>query len=425
MKTSSNREQQLFLVTGGAILFLIMAVVVFNMISTPGSAPEEVEEAQPRSKVHTAEAQTAESAKGPNDAWNINIGSGGTNQPLPQTQDNAVYLSPKEIRPPGDTQHEAAPGPGSELLGKSRQLLEPGPAKQGLVEDKDRKIPHPGQNKTASLNRDPGALEAARLDAESEPGGAVSHAPVEKPGNKPPLPVKTPKASAERPETSPEPPKVPLSARTTEVRPEPPKASSSAKNAETRPEPPRIPLAARTTETRAETPKTPIAPKTTEAARSEPAKTLPTPKTSETRPESPKAARASKPADTDTTDYSEAISQVIARQLGEGQVPEKPAATARSPGVTKPAASPSSGSSYQIQIAAFATADKAKAMADRLGSLMFQGRRMPVNQSNATVSGKTYFRVRAGPFSNRNNAEAALQFLGQKAGVSGSIVGQD
>jgi cell division septation protein DedD len=41
MKASPNREQQLFLITGGVILLLILAVVIFNMVRSPSITVEE------------------------------------------------------------------------------------------------------------------------------------------------------------------------------------------------------------------------------------------------------------------------------------------------------------------------------------------------------------------------------------------------
>ncbi len=356
MKTSSNREQQLFLVTGGAILFLILAVVVFNMISTPSAVPEK--HVEPVSKVLTAESQTAEATQETHDAWKINIGP-GINPPAPQNQDNTVYLTPREIQTP--TQAQAEPDPATapttaiDPLGKSRQMLESTP-----------------------------------VTANAEP---KTTAPAPK------TPPMEPKATAPAPKT-------------------PPATSrAAAVPAPTRPEP----------EARHQAEK-PVAEKPINKQQPAPVKEQPAPvkvvKAPEKPvppPEPPKAAQAPK------TDYSEAIAQVIAKQFN----PSETAAAKRTvpskqqpPETSKPPAT-SSGSSYQIQIASFSTSEKAKALADRVGAVVFQGRRMPVNQSSITVNGKSYFRVRAGPFVNRNNAEAALQALSQKAGVSGSIQAQD
>ncbi|MEO5327896.1 MAG: SPOR domain-containing protein [Magnetococcus sp. THC-1_WYH] len=350
MKTSSNREQQLFLVTGGAILFLILAVVVFNMISTPSAVPEK--HVEPVSKVLTAESQTAEATQEPHDAWKINIGP-GVNPPAPQSQDNTVYLTPREIQTPTQAQAEsdpaAAPATAIDPLGKSRQMLESTPV---------------------VANAEPKATAPA-----------------------PKTPSMEPKATAPAPKT-------------------PPVATNhaAAAPAPTRPEP----------EARHQAEK-PVAEKPINKQQPAPVKVVKAPEKPVPPPEPPKAAQAPK------TDYSEAIAQVIAKQFN----PSETAAAKRTvpskqqpPEVSKPPAT-SSGSSYQIQIASFSTSDKAKALADRVGAVVFQGRRMPVSQSNITVNGKSYFRVRAGPFVNRNNAEAALQALSQKAGVSGSILAQD
>ncbi|MBF0273235.1 MAG: SPOR domain-containing protein [Magnetococcales bacterium] len=64
MKASPNREQFLFLVTGGIILVLILMVVVFNMVRTPGDLIAE-KETQPTPKVKVGD-RTADSNKS---AW--------------------------------------------------------------------------------------------------------------------------------------------------------------------------------------------------------------------------------------------------------------------------------------------------------------------------------------------------------------------
>lgn len=357
MKTSSNREQQLFLVTGGAILFLILVVVVFNMISTPNAVLEK--DVEPISKVLTAEPQIAEAAKNTDDAWRINIGP-GTNLPAPQNQDNTVYLAPKEIHTP--TQTEPDPTTSVDPLGKSRQMLEPTPAPTPAIVE---------QKATAPAAKTPpiATNHTATVPAPTRPEPEAHRPSAEKPVNKQPVPVKVAKV-----------PEKPLPP------PEPPKATQVSKIEQ--PAPVKV----------VKVPEKPLAP-----------------------PEPPKVAQAPK------TDYSEAIAQVIAKQFNQAETAAaKRAAPPKQqpPEASKPAAA-ASGSSYQIQIASFSTADKAKALADRVGAVTFQGRRMPVNQSSITVGGKSYFRVRAGPFVNRNNAEAALQALSQKAGVSGSILAQD
>ncbi|HIJ85261.1 MAG TPA: hypothetical protein HPQ00_13795 [Magnetococcales bacterium] len=368
MKTSSNREQQLFLVTGGAILFLILAVVVFNMISAPSPVPEEI--TQPISKVHTAEPQIPEAGKEGSDPWRINVGPGSV-LPVQQNPDNTVYLAPKEIQPP------PAAAAGSKItedpLGKSRQLLNPAAAPNPGQNEATKPSPNPSataQNKTNAGN--PGA--APPPEAAAHPGNAVQPArpAVEKPSNKQP-PVKTAKVP-EKTVVHPEP--------TTKV-----------------PEKPVI----------------------------HPEQTVKVTEKAVIRPEPPRATQTAKAPPTSRPDYSEAIAQVIARQYSAAETAPsgKPAPAAKQPTPTKSAAVASAGSSYQIQLGSFATTDRAQALADRINAVPFQGRRIPVNLSSVTLNGKTVVRVRAGPFVNRNNAEAALQAISQRAGVPGSIVAQD
>ncbi|MBF0145785.1 MAG: SPOR domain-containing protein [Magnetococcales bacterium] len=389
MKTSSNREQQLFLVAGGAILFLILAVVVFNMISTPSPVPEEL--AKPISKVNIADAQIAAAVKEANNPWKINNES-NTILPEAPPPDNSVYLAPKEVRLPSQSGSEAAADP----LGNARQLLEPTPALPPGPGNNVAKPPAAHNPSNVPAHNDV-AVEPARTEAEPHPATATP-APrpqqVEKPVNKQQQPSPT--------------------------------MSAPAKTVK--------PVAAIP-------PATPAAPQATvhepanKAARVTTPQVIPEPANKTTRVASPQvippnepqkpAQPTTKPAPAAKIDYSEAITQVIARQFNQAETSGaakptvKPTTATASPAPVKP-----SGSSFQIQIASFATADKAKMMADKVGSVTFQGRRMPVSQTSATVSGKTYFRVRAGPFVSRNNAEAALQSLGQ-AGIAGSIVSLD
>ncbi|MBF0110731.1 MAG: SPOR domain-containing protein [Magnetococcales bacterium] len=394
MKTSSNREQQLFLVTGGAILFLILAVVVFNMISAPSPVPEE--HAEPVSRVHTAESQLATAVSETREPWKV------VPEPVaPPTNDATAAVPPPEqaeelaphavqlpSAPNGATVSETTTDP----LERARRMLEPTPPATASVTKaappvattkqtvpttaaKPIVVPHPPATLPGSVppRQAPGAqavhAETFPAVAATEPRPAATtpqatrqgteKQPVEKPVTKTPPPVKTVKI-ADRPIV-------------------PPEAPVKATKAIERPTP--------TVET---------------VRQAQPVKTPPPAK----------------------VDYSEELTQEIARQFGAEAATTSTKPTAKPVVTAKSAPSPSGGSRFLIQIASFATTDKAKSMADRVGSVVSQGRRIPVSQVNATVSGKSYFRVRAGPFANRAGAEAALQALGQ-AGIGGSIVSLD
>ncbi|MBF0414321.1 MAG: SPOR domain-containing protein [Magnetococcales bacterium] len=390
MKTSSSREQQLFLITGGAILFLILAVVVFNMISTPSPVSEVA--TLPASKVQSAENKVAEVAKGSsNDAWKINLGAAKETPPASQDLANTVLLAPKEVVPPVTESAES----GADPLGKARQMLEsaPGGAKagQGNAAKSHAASPNSGSAAAAGAtvwNRDPGTLESARkeMEAASTPEQSA-HSPTIKPvAKQTPPPVKVAKVPekmdrAEKPEKTEKPEKL-----------EKPEKIEKPERTATPPEPPKPVQAVKPAQ-------------------------------------APKPVQPAKPVQAAKADYSEALTQVIAKQYDtnatdDDEEESTPAPAVKKAAPAKPAAASASGSSYQIQIGSFATADKAQALVERIAAVTYQGRRIPVNQSNATVNGKTYFRVRAGPFSSRDSAQAALHALSQK-GVSGSIVGQD
>ncbi|MBF0423432.1 MAG: SPOR domain-containing protein [Magnetococcales bacterium] len=413
MKTSSSREQQLFLIAGGSILFLILAVVVFNMVSTPSPVPEVV--APPVSKVHTAEAKAAEGVKEPgNDAWKINLAS-IKDTPATTPPDSTLALNPKEVVLPGAAMAEKPEGASgsnvAEPLGKARQMLDPaagssshGPGKTAKPHGPNPVPSIPDQEGSSAWNHDPGALESARKEGETTAPSPSSsgHPPMVKPTARQPLPsVKTARV-ADKSEKVEKPEKI--------EKPEKLDKQEKADKSEKTEKPEKV--------EKVEKVEKAVVPPPEAAKPVHVAKVAQPPKPIQAA----KPAKAGHPVD--------GIEQVIASQFDKDEevdeeVPLKVAPAAKKPAATKPSVASPSGSGYQIQIASFATADKAQAMVDRIAAVTVQGRRIPVSQTNATINGKTYFRVRAGPFGNRDNAQAALQALSQKAGISGSIVGQD
>ncbi|MBF0215339.1 MAG: SPOR domain-containing protein [Magnetococcales bacterium] len=156
MKASPNREQFLFLVTGGIILVLILLVVIFNMVRTPGDLITE-KETQPAPKVKVGD-RTAEANKS---AWLTQVA------PAPifnadgeaKKEDSKVEIDAKDLSAPDNAPKEPA---------KTQEAWSP---------------------------KDASALESARLDSRPMPreGGLnPARTPLAPPGDshagRPPLP---------------------------------------------------------------------------------------------------------------------------------------------------------------------------------------------------------------------------------------------
>ncbi|MEG3637976.1 SPOR domain-containing protein [Magnetococcus sp. PR-3] len=97
-----------------------------------------------------------------------------------------------------------------------------------------------------------------------------------------------------------------------------------------------------------------------------------------------------------------------------------PAQTFRIPPQNVAPAAPRGG--YSVQVSSFSDNMRASGLRQRLGSLPFNGQNLPVHVTTAAVKGKTYYRVRLGPFPNREVANQARLYLQQRTGQSGQIV---
>ncbi|MEO5339465.1 MAG: SPOR domain-containing protein [Magnetococcus sp. MYC-9] len=78
---------------------------------------------------------------------------------------------------------------------------------------------------------------------------------------------------------------------------------------------------------------------------------------------------------------------------------------------------------YWVKLATFSSEANAKALFHALSALTLEGGgRLPVSQSDTTTEGKTYYRVRVGPFTNRPQAERAAQLVQQQVNMAGTVV---
>ncbi|MBF0340445.1 MAG: SPOR domain-containing protein [Magnetococcales bacterium] len=316
MKASPNREQFLFLVTGGIILVLILMVVIFNMVRTPGDLIAE-KETQPAPKVKVGD-RTPDGAKSP---W-------------------LTQVAPAPIFNPDGAQNKAD--------SKSEPKVE--------IDAKDLAPQQENNPKEASKTLDKwssqeaSALESSRL--ESRPlttGGNAARTP--------PIPL-TPHADSRS-----GPPPMP-------------KKVGDAPGVRSAPPPPMR------------------------------------------EPASPSAQDSSRPEDANT-----ALASTPKRQ-NKGNQKNAPDAEdhedAEKP-LQKPATPPPGG--FSVQVASFNDTDHAEALANKLSSLMFDGKRMPVYQNSQAVGKKTVYRVRLGPFPSQARAQQAATLAGAKAGVKGSVIG--
>lgn len=157
MKASANREQFLFLVTGGIILVLILLVVIFNMVRSPGDLIAE-KEVQPVPKVKVGD-RTPEEGKSP---W------------LTQVAPAAVFNTESQSKTDGKVEIDA-----KDLTAQ------------------DQNAQHPEKTQEAWNPKEASALESARLDSRpltregGLPPARTPPAPLSSPGdgrNAPPAP---------------------------------------------------------------------------------------------------------------------------------------------------------------------------------------------------------------------------------------------
>nr|CRH07878.1 Conserved protein of unknown function. Sporulation domain protein [Candidatus Magnetococcus massalia] len=77
---------------------------------------------------------------------------------------------------------------------------------------------------------------------------------------------------------------------------------------------------------------------------------------------------------------------------------------------------------YSVQVISFVDNMRANAMRQRLSALPFNGRGLPAYTVSASIKGKTYHRVRLGPFPDRATAERARNYVLQRTGQNGQVI---
>jgi cell division septation protein DedD len=142
-------------------------------------------------------------------------------------------------------------------------------------------------------------------------------------------------------------------------------------------------------------------------------------------------AKARKEPPPTNIDFSKAIADALARHKKQQPVKQdvkkqiqkvKPTPKITPAKVAKPSGSVTSKNGYSIQIASLSNSERSQALQNKLRSVMFNGKRMPVYQQTADVRSKTYYRVRLGPFSTRTKAERAGRLIEEKIGMEGRLI---
>jgi cell division septation protein DedD len=354
MKASPNREQQLFLITGGVILLLILAVVIFNMVRSPTEFVEERVVQRPMVKLTDKQGRTDSYSQGSKAGGAAAVfGNHANNKELNYEKIKArTVLKPGETLPTSE-QGETPPEAAHVLGGQT-----------------------PDEKLVGGWNRSPADLEASRAEIKFREEEAKRQAIAAK------------KALAEKQ---------------------------------------RLAAIAKAAAEKVANSKAAIEAKALKARQAMIVAKLAQPTTTSAKKRADLQLRAEKPAT--TTDFSQAIANVVAKQRATEARFQQPAITHKSavtkPPVrimTKPAGSLTTKNGYSIQMVALSNQARANDFQDKLRAFMIDGKRMPVYQERSVTPTKTYYRVRLGPFSSRTKAERAERLIQQKLGMSGRLV---
>ncbi|MBF0191672.1 MAG: SPOR domain-containing protein [Magnetococcales bacterium] len=170
MKASPNREQFLFLVTGGIILVLILMVVIFNMVRTPGDLIAE-KEPQPTPKVKVGD-RTADSNKS---AWLTQVAPAPIFNPdgAQNPTEPKVEIDAKDLTAPDNSQPDAS---------KPQEAWNP----------KEASALESARLESRPLSRDGGLTPAKNTPGESHSPPPMPRMAADGPGSRtaPPAPVR-------------------------------------------------------------------------------------------------------------------------------------------------------------------------------------------------------------------------------------------
>ncbi|MEO5351793.1 MAG: SPOR domain-containing protein [Magnetococcus sp. XQGC-1] len=73
-------------------------------------------------------------------------------------------------------------------------------------------------------------------------------------------------------------------------------------------------------------------------------------------------------------------------------------------------------------MATFSSEANAQGLLTTLSALSLEGKQLPVTRSDTTNEGKTYYRIRVGPFADRALAQRAVQLVQQRVNITGTLV---
>lgn len=374
MKASPNREQQLFLITGGIIMLLILAVVIFNMVYSPTKLVEEEAASRPVVKLTDNMGRTGQ----------YQGGTMGT-APIFSQRDEDPELSVEEVggrdvRRPGDVAD-----PFASTQEDSPPVEEPGYVLGG--QPQDPRLATPWNRSQAELE-DARYQNQRRMDEEKE-----RQAP-------PPSSVTAPIEEIEEPVEISEEMSIPVPDLEADD------DNLESYNAAPPPEP---------------TPSLPVTQARGPAAR---------PDFSQAIADMVKQRQANDAQKTETLAQS-VSSAPVAETSAKPRIKIKPQTVAvHSPAPVAPVAqvaqtaqtAVSAGTGYSVQIASLSSRERADQLQEKLRAFMLTGKRMPVHQKSANVKGQTYYRVRLGPFETRAMAEQAGTMVHQQLGFEGRLI---
>ncbi|WP_130472895.1 SPOR domain-containing protein, partial [Candidatus Magnetaquicoccus inordinatus] len=77
---------------------------------------------------------------------------------------------------------------------------------------------------------------------------------------------------------------------------------------------------------------------------------------------------------------------------------------------------------YWVKLGTFSNEANAQMLSQTVAALSLEGKTLPVVRSDFVNEGKSFYRVRVGPFADRNRAERVVQLVHQHVHITGTIV---